>query len=84
MKKDIISELDLISDSPFIGAEIAIKSMLKGFPVGEVGIQTFKREFGRGASVTLRNIRATIRDMFRVHRTVFSLGYDLPKDRQRK
>ena len=84
MKKDIIPELDLISNSPFIGAEITIKSMLKGFPVGEVGIQTFKREFGRGASVTIRNIIATIRDMLRVHRMVFSLRYDLPKDRERK
>ncbi len=84
MKRDVISELNLISNSPFIGAEIAIKTMLKGFPVGEVGIQTFKREFGRGASVTIKNIMATIKDMLRVHRTVFSLGYDLPEHRERK
>ena len=41
--------MDLISNSPFIGAEVALKTMLKGFPVGEMGIQTFKRQFGKGA-----------------------------------
>src|SRR5580704_156876 len=48
IRRDLVNELDLKSSSPFIGAEIAIKTMLKGFPVGEVGIQTFPREFGRG------------------------------------
>ena len=52
VRKSLADELDLQADSPFIGAELAIKTMLKGFRVGEVGIQTFPREFGKGASVT--------------------------------
>ena len=41
VRKDIVDQLDLYSNSPFIGAEIAIKTMLKGYRVGEMGIQTF-------------------------------------------
>jgi hypothetical protein len=57
----VVNELELVSTSPFIGAEIAIKTMLKGFRVGEVGIQTFPRQFGRSSSTSLRNILATLR-----------------------
>ena len=83
IRKSLADELDLQSSSPFIGAEITLKTMLRGFRVGEVGIQTFPREFGRGASVSIRNIVATIRDLFRIRRTVFSSTYDLPKHRRR-
>jgi len=81
VRKDIVELLDLISTSPFIGAEVAIKTMLKGFRVGEVGIQTFPRQMGRGSSVSLANIVATVRDMVRVRRTVFSSDYDRPMNR---
>jgi glycosyltransferase involved in cell wall biosynthesis len=81
--RDVVDGLDLRSDSPFIGAEITIKAMLSGAPVGEVGIQTFPREFGRGSSVTPKNILATIRDLFSTYRTIFSSSYSLPEDRSR-
>ncbi len=81
IRREVVSELSLQSTSPFIGAEVAIKTMLKGFRVGEVGIQTFPREFGRGSSTSLRNIMATIRDMVAVYRTVFSVRYDRPLNR---
>jgi glycosyltransferase involved in cell wall biosynthesis len=82
IRKAVVDELDLVSTSPFIGAEVAIKTMLKGFRVGEVGIQTFPREFGRGSSTSLRNILATIRDMRRVYAMVFSPEYDRPMNRR--
>lgn len=79
--KDVASELDLISTSPFIGAEITFKTMLKGIPVGEVGIQTFPTQFRSGASVRLRNIIATLKDMRRVYRQIFSPNYMLDRER---
>lgn len=82
IRRDLVNELDLKSSSPFIGAEIAIKTMLKGFPVGEVGIQTFPREFGHGSATSWRNIIATIRDMISCYRTIFSSGYDPPAGRE--
>lgn len=82
VRKSLVDELNLTSNSPFIGAELAIKTMLKGFRVGEVGIQTFPREFGKGASVTPANILATIRDMVSARRTIFSDQYELPINRQ--
>lgn len=84
VRKALIDQISCHSNSPFIGAEITIKSMLKGYRVGEVGIQTFPREFGKGASTSVPNIIATIRDMAAVYRTVFSPSYDLPPNRERR
>ena len=78
VRREVVGELELVSTSPFIGAEITIKTMLKGFRVGEVGIQTFPREFGKGSSTSIRNILATLRDMRRVYQRVFSADYDRP------
>jgi len=82
IRKTVADELNLQSTSPFVGAEIAIKTTVKGFRVGEVGVQTFPRQFGKGSSTTLPNILATIRDMLRVHRTIFSSEYDPPLNRR--
>jgi glycosyltransferase involved in cell wall biosynthesis len=84
LRKSVVQDLDLESTSPFIGAEIAIKAMLKGYAVGEVGIQTFPRAFGKGATVSVPNILATLRDVARVYRKVFSNSYDLPANRMRR
>jgi glycosyltransferase involved in cell wall biosynthesis len=83
-KKEIVQDLQLTSNSPFIGAELTIKTMLKGLRVGEVGIQTFPREFGSGASTSLKNIYLTIKDMFRVYNEIFSDKYEMPSNRKRK
>jgi glycosyltransferase involved in cell wall biosynthesis len=79
VRRSLVDELTLEATSPFIGAEVAIKSMLKGYRVGEVGIQTFPREFGRGSSTTPQNIYRTIVDMVRCYRRVFSTDYELPQ-----
>ena len=81
IRKEVVDELYLSASSPFIGAEIAIKTMLKGFRVGEVGIQTFPRAFGHGSSTSFRNILATLHDTRRVYREVFSAEYDRPLNR---
>lgn len=83
ISKNLASQLNLISDSPFIGAEITIKSTLKGYRIGEVGIQTFPRVFGQGSSTSFRNIKATIKDMLKVRHQVFSDSFDLPANRDR-
>ncbi len=84
IKKDILAEIELTSNSPFIGAELTIKTMLKGYRVGEVGIQTFPRKFGNGASTSLKNIYLTIKDMLRVYSEIFSDRYDMPPNRMRE
>ena len=84
--KPILKDIPLESTSPFIGAEIAIKTMLRGHPVGEMGIQTFPRKFGKGSSTTLRNIYATIKEMLVIRQKIFSTEYGLPQklDREKK
>lgn len=84
VRRSILSDIELEARSPFIGAELAIKAMLHGYRVGEVGIQTFPRTFGQGSSTSARNIVATIADMWRIYRKIFSEGYDLPPGRPRK
>ncbi|HLG33726.1 MAG TPA: glycosyltransferase family 2 protein [Bacteroidia bacterium] len=84
IRKSLLGELNLTSDSPFIGAELTIKTMLKGYRIGELGIQTFPREFGKGSATSLKNIMATIRDMRKIHREIFSDDYELPTHRGRK
>lgn len=83
VRRSLVRSLELQSTSPFIGAELALKAMLGGYPVGEVGIQTFPREFGSGHSVSRTNILSTIRDLRRVYRSVFSPEYQLPASRRR-
>lgn len=83
VRKSLIDEIPLTSVSPFIGAELTIKTMLRGYRVGEVGIQTFPREFGKGASVSMPNIIKTIKEMLKMYRTTFSTEYELPDNRNR-
>lgn len=68
--------MPIVSNSPFVGAELTLKLMLKGFRIGEVGIQTFPREFRRGSSTSFKNIMATIADLRRVRRHIFSEYYE--------
>jgi len=82
--RSVLDELDLRSNGPFIGAELAIKSMLRGFPVGEVGIQTFPRTIGQGSATSMKNIVLTILDLWRMRGEIFSDTYDLPEGRARK
>jgi len=79
----VLNEIQLSSDSPFAGAELTLKSMLRGIPVGEVGIQTFPRDFGSGSATSYSNILRTIKDIVRVRREIFSKSYDLPEGRNR-
>ena len=83
IKRELLNDLELSSNSPFIGAELTIKSMLRGFPVGEVGIQTFPRDLGQGSTTSFKNIVATIRDIWRIRKEIFSEMYDLPEGRTR-
>ena len=81
--RGLIEDIELTSNSPFIGAELTLKSMLRGFPVGEVGIQTFPRDFGQGSATSFKNIVQTIRDAWRIRKEIFSESYDMPEGRKR-
>tara|TARA_B100001142_G_scaffold329736_1_gene394136 strand:- start:2558 stop:3280 length:723 start_codon:yes stop_codon:yes gene_type:complete len=63
INKKLVKKIKLNSNSPFIGAELAIKSKYAGFKVNQIGIHTYPRTFGQGSSVSLKNITLTIRDM---------------------
>ena len=58
----ISKSIKLKSSSPFIGAELAIKTSLAGYKVGEVGIYQYPQTF-RNESISLKNILLTIKDL---------------------
>ena len=81
VRKSVIEDVILESDSPFIGAELTVKVMLKGYRIGEVGIQTFPREFNKGSAVTIRNILSTVKDIIKIYKSIFSKNYELSSNR---
>ena len=64
VNRKLIRRIKLKSNSPFVGAELAIKARLANYKVGEIGIHTYPRTFGSGSSVGLKNILLTLKDMF--------------------
>ena len=63
INKKILKKIRIYSDSPFVGAELALKARYYGFKVNQVGIQTYPRVFGNGSAVGFKNILLTIKDM---------------------
>ena len=64
VSRKLVKRIKLKSNSPFVGAELAIKAELAGYKVGEIGIHTYPRNFGTGSSVSFKNILLTLKDMF--------------------
>ena len=67
IKKKMLKKIKLKSKSPFIGAELAIKSKYSGLKVSEVGIHTYPRSFGSGSTVSFKNIVLTIEEMLKMY-----------------
>ena len=63
VNKRILKKINLTTNSPFIGAELAIKSKYAGFNIAEVGIHSYPNSFRPGSSVVFKNIVLTIRDI---------------------
>ena len=63
VSRKLVENIKLESNSPFIGAELAIKAALAGYKVAEVGIHTFSRTFSTGSTVSIKNILLTLKDM---------------------
>lgn len=72
IRRPVADELEITSSSPFVGAEMVMKTMLKGYAIGEVGISTYPRVFGISTSTSIPNIIGTIKDMLRVYREIFA------------
>jgi glycosyltransferase involved in cell wall biosynthesis len=72
VRREVIDHIEVKSSSPFVGAEIVHRAMLKGYLIGEVGITTYPRELGQSTTTSWRNIIGTIRDMLRFHEEVYS------------
>lgn len=64
VNKKILKKINLTTNSPFIGAELAIKAKYLGFKVDQVGIHSYPSSFRAGSSIVLKNILLTLRDVF--------------------
>jgi len=63
ISKKLVKKIKINTNSPFLGAELAIKTNYLGYKVSEVGIHHFPSTFRSGNSVSMLNIIRTIRDM---------------------
>ena len=80
IKKSLVNKIKLTSNSPFVGAELAVKTKYRGYKVNEIGIHTYPRTFGTGSSVSLKNIALTIKDMIKLYFKVKPLNFLLEKN----
>jgi glycosyltransferase involved in cell wall biosynthesis len=71
IRSSVVRDMELISSSAFIGAEIIINAMVRGYSIGEAGIKTYPRTFGESSVMSIRHITNSIRDMFRVYKKIF-------------
>jgi glycosyltransferase involved in cell wall biosynthesis len=71
IRSDVVKDMEIISNSAFVGAEIIINAMVKGYPIGEAGIRTYPRTFGESSVMSARHITNSIKDMFRVYKKIF-------------
>ncbi len=71
IRSRVVKDMELISNSAFIGAEIIINAMVQGYPIGEAGISTYPRTFGESSVMSMRHITNSIKDLFRVYNKIF-------------
>lgn len=71
IRSNVVKDMELISNSAFIGAEIVINSMVRGYPIGEAGIRTYPRTFGESSMTSVKSIVNSILDMLRVYKKIF-------------
>ncbi len=71
VNKKILKKINLTTNSPFIGAELAIKAKYNGYKVAEVGIHSFPSNFRAGSSIVLKNILITIRDILILYYKIY-------------
>jgi glycosyltransferase involved in cell wall biosynthesis len=63
LSKKLKNKIIIKSDTPFINAELAIKSKYCGYKVQEIGIQHNPRVIGNGSVVSIKNILLMIREI---------------------
>tara|TARA_B110000259_G_C13901644_1_gene357117 strand:+ start:146 stop:865 length:720 start_codon:yes stop_codon:yes gene_type:complete len=71
LNKKILKKIKLNTNSPFIGAELAIKAKYFGYKVDEVGIHSFPSKFREGSSIVLKNILLTLKDIFILYYKIY-------------
>ena len=71
VNKKILKRIKLTTNSPFIGAELAIKAKYFGYKVDEVGIHSFPSKFREGSSIVLKNILLTLKDIFILYYKIY-------------
>lgn len=71
VNKKILQKIKLKTNSPFIGAELAIKAKYSGFKIAQVGIHSYPSNFRAGSSIVLKNILLTLRDVFILYYKIY-------------
>ena len=73
INKKIFRKVKLKTNSPFIGAELAIKAKIMGYKIEEVGIHSYPNKFRSGSSVVFKNILITLKDIIILYYKIYIL-----------
>ena len=63
LSKKLKNKIIIKSDTPFLNAELAIKSKYCGYKVEEIGIRHNPRVIGNGSVVSIKNILLMIKEI---------------------
>lgn len=63
-RRDIAPLVKPLCNSPFANAEIIIRARTSDISIGCVGIRSYPRVFGKSSVASVKNILATLRDIF--------------------
>jgi len=70
LKRKLLKNIYMRSNSPFFGAELAIKSFYKKYKVREIGVIEYPTRVLSGSSVTIKNIILTLSEMIYLYRNL--------------
>ncbi|MGB3113101.1 MAG: glycosyltransferase family 2 protein, partial [Candidatus Omnitrophota bacterium] len=68
IKKKVIENVDLKSESQFISAELLIKAKKKGYSIKQVGVHHYPREKGKPTGNSIRAIIGSFSELFSLWR----------------
>jgi len=67
-RREVLAAMTLISESPFVDAELCLRAARGGFRVGEVDVEHHPRQFGRHSWTWWPTLQGTVHDVLSFRR----------------
>lgn len=70
IRREVLTAMTLVSESPFVDAELCLRAARGGFRVGEVDVEHHPRQFGRHSWTWWPTLQGTFQDVLNFRRAV--------------